>query len=89
MRHFVKMTLEHMKGQSGSDSQSLFEREKLSTLCIHSDNCSQHFKSAKTMHWLTKQIEDMGFTSVLWDFGPPGHGKVKNYFWNDDEMMMK
>jgi len=29
------------------------------------------------VHWLTKQIEAMGFASVLWDFGPPGHGKGK------------
>jgi hypothetical protein len=30
------------------------------------------------MHWLTKQIEDMGFKSVMWEFGAPGHGKVSD-----------
>jgi len=44
-------------------------------LCVHSDNAAQHFKSSKSLHWLSKQIEGMGFKSVLWDFGPPGHGK--------------
>ena len=42
---------------------------------VHSDNAAQHFKSSKSLHWLSRQLFEMGFTSVLWDFGLPGHGK--------------
>ena len=45
-------------------------------LSLHSDNAAQHFKSSKSLHWLSKQLADLGFASGLWDFGPPGHGKV-------------
>jgi hypothetical protein len=47
----------------------------LNVLYVHSDNAAQHFKSSKTLHWFTKQLGGMGFHSILYDFGPPGHGK--------------
>ena len=46
------------------------------TFCMHTDNAAQHFKSSKSLHWLSQQMREMGLTSVFWDFGAPGHGKV-------------
>ena len=76
MRHFVAATVGKLKQQTNAAGVSLFAEQMITTLCLHSDNAAQHFKSSKSLHWLSKQITDMGFTSVLWDFGPPGHGKV-------------
>jgi hypothetical protein len=76
MRHFVAAAVRHLKEQTVG-GVSLFEAQQLKQLFVHSDNAAQHFKSSKSLHWLSKQILDMGFLSVMWDFGPPGHGKVK------------
>ena len=43
----------------------------------------QHFKSSKSLQWLSTQLLEgglgaMGITSILWQFGAPGHGKVSN-----------
>lgn len=77
MRHFVAAAVKHLKDQRGCDARSIWTSQLLTVLCVHSDNAAQHFKSSKSLHWLSKQIEGMGFKSVLWDFGPPGHGKVR------------
>ena len=79
MRHFVAASLAHLRQQTNSAGVPLFVYQKLTTLCLHSDNAAQHFKSSKSLHWLSKQIVEMGFISVLWDFGPPGHGKVLQF----------
>jgi hypothetical protein len=56
---------------------------------MHSDNAPSHFKSSKTMHYLTllparlatwasSVVDTMGNAltfRVLWEFGAPGHGK--------------
>jgi hypothetical protein len=76
MRNFVTATVKHLKEQTVG-CVSLFEAQLLELLLMHSDNAAQHFKSSKSLHWLSKQLRDMGFRSVLWDFGPPGHGKAK------------
>jgi len=75
MRHFVATAVKHLKDQRGCDARSIWTSQLLTVLCVHSDNAAQHFKSSKSLHWLSKQIEGMGYKSVLWDFGPPGHGK--------------
>jgi hypothetical protein len=75
MRYFVKATVDELK------TSGVFEKERFTVLCVHSDNASQHFKSSNSINWLSKQllskveVNSMGFTSILWDFGPPGHGK--------------
>ena len=48
----------------------------ITRLFLHSDNVAQHFKSSKSLHWLSKQTFVMDFVSGMWDYGPPGHGKV-------------
>ncbi len=78
MRHFVAATVAHLKKQT-VNGVPLFEAQMLTTLCVNSDNAAQHFKSSKSLNWLSKQLREMGFTSVLWDFGPPGHGKVNTH----------
>ena len=69
MRCFVEKTIEHLK------EQGAVKDHKLKVLCVHSDNAAQHFKSSKSLHYFSKQLEGMGFESILYDFGPPGHGK--------------
>ena len=60
MRFFVvAATLRHLK------KQGFIEEQMLTSLCVHSDNAAQHFKSSKSLHWLSKQLEGMGFTSVM------------------------
>jgi hypothetical protein len=57
--------------------------EQFTTLFIHSDNASQHFKNSKTLNWLSKRPSSTkrrkGSLSQLkkcqWSFGAPGHGK--------------
>lgn len=63
--------------------------EQFMALHIHSDNASSHFKSAKTMYYMTSLLSTCatwcaGMTTatgvalafrVFWEFGPPGHGK--------------
>ena len=74
--------MKHLKQQT-VEGVPLFEAQLLKRLFVHSDNAAQHFKSSKSLHWLSKQLSkqlldsDIGFQSVMWDFGPPGHGKVK------------
>jgi hypothetical protein len=75
MRHFVAESIRHLRGQTVGGIP-LFEAQMITRLFLHSDNAAQHFKSSKSLHWLSKQMKDMGFVSVMWDFGPPGHGKV-------------
>jgi hypothetical protein len=69
MRFFVAKTVKALR------DKGVLARNKITVLCVHSDNAAQHFKSSKSLHWLSRQLFEMGFTSVLWDFGPPGHGK--------------
>ena len=71
MRFFVAKMVGALK------ARGVLTKEIITVLAVHSDNAAQHFKSSKSVHWLTKQIEAMGFASVLWDFGPPGHGQGK------------
>ena len=75
MRHFVAESIRHLRGHTVGGIP-LFEAQMIPRLFLHSDNAAQHFKSSKSLHWLSKQMNDMGFISVMWDFGPPGHGKV-------------
>ena len=57
--------------------------EQFTTLFIHYDNASQHFKNSKTLYWLSKRPSSTkrrnGSLSQLkkcqWSFGAPGHGK--------------
>ena len=71
MRFFVAKMVKALR------DKGVLARNKITVLCVHmhSDNAAQHFKSSKSLHWLSRQLFEMGFTSVLWDFGPPGHGK--------------
>ena len=71
--------MDHLKKQT-LNGVPHFEALMMTTLCVHSDNAAQHFKSSKSLNWLPKQLCEMGFTSMLWDFGAPGHGKVKIIF---------
>ena len=58
-------------------------KEKFVGLHMHSDNAPSHFKSSKTMYYLTTLPEQLKSWSsvpgrsfrVVWEFGPPGHGK--------------
>ena len=75
MRHFIAASVKHLKEQTVS-GVPLFEAQMFTVLCMHTDNAAQHFKSSKSLNWLSQQMREMGFTSVLWDFGAPGHGKV-------------
>ena len=57
--------------------------EEFVALHIHSDNAPSHFKSSKTMNYLTKLPERLSSWAanvpfsfrVFWEFGAPGHGK--------------
>jgi hypothetical protein len=69
MRFFVAKMVKALR------DKGVLARNKITVLCVHSDNAAQHFKSSKSLHWLSTQLREMGLTSVLWDFGPPGHGK--------------
>ena len=69
MRFFVAKMVKALR------NKGVLARSKITVLCVHSDNAAQHFKSSKSLHWLSRQLFEMGFTSVLCDFGPPGHGK--------------
>ena len=71
MRHFVAATVAHLKKLT-MNGVPLFEAQMLTTLCVHSDNAAQHFKSSKSLNWLSKQLREMGF-------GAPGHGKVNTH----------
>ena len=50
---------------------------------MHSDNAPSHFKSSKTMYFLTTLPERLKSWStaagrsfrIIWEFGAPGHGK--------------
>jgi hypothetical protein len=44
------------------------------SLHIHSDNAGSHFKSSKTMNFLSR-LRGMFGWKVTWSFGCPGHGK--------------
>ncbi len=74
MHFFVAATVKHLK------EPGVIKEQMLTSLFVHSDNAAQHFKSSKSLHWLSKQLEGEDFTSVMWDFGPPGHGKVSVHY---------
>ena len=81
MRRFVALALANLKSRGIIDSQGL------RVLNVHSDNASQHFKSSKTLKWVSElrrlfEEQEGGtalpkFDSITYDFGPPGHGKGK------------
>ena len=58
-------------------------KEKFVALHMHSDNAPSHFKSSKTMYYLTTLSERLNSWAsvagrsfrVVWEFGAPGHGK--------------
>ena len=50
-------------------------REPVKSLFIHSDNAGSHFKSSKTMNFLSRLPKLFGWPAH-WSFGCPGHGKV-------------
>ena len=79
MRFFVAKAIKQLKEKTGENGDSIWDSQLLTALYLHSDNAAQHFKSSKSLHWLSKQIVDMGLKSVVWDFGPPGHGKVRKH----------
>jgi hypothetical protein len=37
----------------------------ITRLFLHLDNAAQRFVSSKSLHWLSKQMNDMGFISVM------------------------
>ena len=75
MRHFVAESIRHLRGQTVGGTP-LFDAQVITRLFLHSDDSAQFFKSSKSLHLLSKQMKGMGFISLMWDFGPPGHGKV-------------
>ena len=75
MRHFVAESIRHLRGQTVGGTP-LFDAQVITRLFLHSDDSMQYFKSSKSLHLLSKQMKGMGFISLMWDFGPPGHGKV-------------
>jgi hypothetical protein len=48
--------------------------EPVTSVHIHSDNAGQHFKSGKTLNYLSRLLGLLGI-NVTWSFGCPGHGK--------------
>jgi len=46
-------------------TQRLFAEQMITALFLHSDNAAQHFKSSKSLHWLSKQMKGMGFISLF------------------------
>jgi hypothetical protein len=48
--------------------------EPIHSIHIHSDNAGQHFKSGKTLNFLSRLSDDLKLP-VTWSFGCPGHGK--------------
>ena len=78
MQCFVAKVIQHLKGDAPGGSDNVILKQGLTSLCIHSDNAKQHFKSSKSIYFFTKQLVGgsggFGFTSITWDFGAPGHG---------------
>jgi hypothetical protein len=68
MRFFVAKVVKTLR------NKGVMAGNKITVLCVHLKNAAQHFKSSKSLYWLSRQLFEMGFTPVLWDFGPPGHG---------------
>jgi hypothetical protein len=77
MRYFIEKTIRHLKGEV-EGSTGVVGAHGLTTLPTHSDNAAQHFRGSKSPHFFTKQLPGipggLGFTSITWDFGAPGHG---------------
>ena len=75
---FLKKILDYL-----DDHYAKTGKEKFSAWHFHSDNAPQHFKSTKTMYFLTSLPERLASWaahlpisfSVFWEFGAPGHGK--------------
>lgn len=75
---FIKKTLQHLQEHYVDTGMEVFH-----SIHIHSDNASSHFKSSQTMNFVTSLPAQLsawvGSTGisfrVLWEFGPPGHGK--------------
>ena len=78
MQCFDAKAIQHLKGDAPGGSDNVTLKQGLTSLCIHSDNAKQHFKSSKSIYFFTKQLVggsgEFGFTSITWDFGAPGHG---------------
>ena len=79
LQTFINTTLEHLDEHYVKSGR----KEKFVGLHMHSDNAPSHFKSSKTMYYLTTLPERLKSWSsvpgrsfrVVWEFGPPGHGK--------------
>ena len=73
MQCFVAMAIRHLKGDAPGGSGNLPFKQGLTSLCIHSGNAAQHFKSSKSINFFTKQLEggsgESGSTSITWGFG--------------------
>lgn len=75
---FINKTLQHLQEHYVDSGKEVFH-----SIHIHSDNASSHFKSSQTMNFVTSLpaqlsawVGSMGISfRVLWEFGPPGHGK--------------
>lgn len=75
---FINTTLEFLEEQYVKTC-----KEQFIGLRMHSDNAPSHFKSSKTMYYLTTLPERLkSWASVVgrsfrivWEFGAPGHGK--------------
>ena len=75
---FINKTLAWLEEHYVSTS-----KERFIALHMHSDNAPSHFKSSKTMYYLTTLPERLKSWSVVaqrsfrvvWEFGAPGHGK--------------
>ena len=78
MQCFVAKAIQHLKGDAPGGSDNATSKQGLTSLCTHSGNAAQHFKSSKSTSFFTKQLVggggEFGFTSITWDFGAPGHG---------------
>lgn len=70
MQNFFNQALDKLQADGTVASNGI------RSLHVHSDNAAQHFKSAKSMNWLTRQLHHRDWVkSATWDFGAPGHGK--------------
>ena len=60
MNHFVAESIGHLRGQP-VEGIPLFQPRRVSMitrLFLHLDNAAQHFVSSKSLHWLSKQMND-------------------------------
>ena len=67
MSHFVAESIGHLRGQP-VEGIPLFEAQMsvmITRLFLRLDNAAQNFVSSKSLHWPSKQMNDMGFISVM------------------------